>query len=758
MTLFRKGKVRTKVNAFLKRMGVLLIAAFVCRGGVVMPSYAAAPVQLAGLDLNGIANQLINQTVNQIKNQKPAKNQQQSTPTNSTGSQVTKPAQNVVPQNQSGTGRTLYDNFAADSGLNLSLWTTQSSFLNALAANISSTFLTPTLSFSSVGMEMSGVNDTYKFTGISSLATFAPPFTLSTTVEGIQAHGNPFAVYLVNSDLSQGFNIEGNLNSENGNYYGIWINSVGNNLFYKNPNIGMRYTIQVSVGVDGSASASLKDSSGVVLASQTGLQVGTGPFYVVLGQREGLPYTVGPNVAVWQSVTVNGGASSSTTTSTSSESANTAFAVPDDTWGANNSDPKYGRGACFGFADLELTWFNMRLSQPALLRLRSVYRNCDPTTQENLTLDIQTWTLLKNDAAGIISGLEQNVSSGLQSELKAGRPAMVEMKGNEGATTERHFVIAIGYVETAANIVFYTADSNVPDTAQTLTYDKNAQTWSYYWTGPPWNWSQFTVGYIPYSGLVGKSLFSSHPIINTLLPNPVVKTVDVPQTPVTVNQSFPITVTVKNTGPSAGSFDIRLVDTALLGGWTVATPVKANQNFNAGQSQTFTFNVTATSAGTHSFLGQARVNGSISVDWIGANGMHSANVVAGPINSVNQGTAVASSPSPVIASISSVSPQQTQTITISGTGFGTQNAFNGTSKFLRIHDNTANWEAGYSGDWININVSQWTDTQIVIKGFTGAYGLSEWKFNAGDKLTISVWNAQGGSGPAIYNATVGSNQ
>jgi hypothetical protein len=112
--------------------------------------------------------------------------------------------------------------------------------------------------------------------------------------------------------------------------------------------------------------------------------------------------------------------------------------------------------------------------------------------------------------------------------------------------------------------------------------------------------------------------------------------------------------------------------------------------------------------------------------------------------------------SPSIASVSSILPQQTQTITISGSGFGTQKAFNGTSKFLKIHDDTANWDAGYNGNWINVNVSQWTDTQIVINGFTGAYGLSEWKLNAGDKLTISVWNAQTGNGPVTTDATVAS--
>lgn len=125
---------------------------------------------------------------------------------------------------------------------------------------------------------------------------------------------------------------------------------------------------------------------------------------------------------------------------------------------------------------------------------------------------------------------------------------------------------------------------------------------------------------------------------------------------------------------------------------------------------------------------------------------------------ITQGTTPLSLGAPSVTSVSPILSKQTQTISISGNGFGTQNAFNGTSKFLKIHDDTANWDAGYNGDWIHLNVSQWTDSQILIKGFTGAYGLSEWKLNAGNKLTISVWNAQTVRGPATFNVTVSSNQ
>jgi hypothetical protein len=111
---------------------------------------------------------------------------------------------------------------------------------------------------------------------------------------------------------------------------------------------------------------------------------------------------------------------------------------------------------------------------------------------------------------------------------------------------------------------------------------------------------------------------------------------------------------------------------------------------------------------------------------------------------------------PVISSVSPIAPRQTQTITISGNGFGTQNGFKGTSQYLRIQNVTANWDAGYTDDTMIVNVSQWTDTQITVTGFGGDYGLSEeWKLNPSNKVTISVWNAQTGAGPATANVTVG---
>ncbi|HTV43320.1 MAG TPA: choice-of-anchor tandem repeat GloVer-containing protein [Candidatus Sulfotelmatobacter sp.] len=110
----------------------------------------------------------------------------------------------------------------------------------------------------------------------------------------------------------------------------------------------------------------------------------------------------------------------------------------------------------------------------------------------------------------------------------------------------------------------------------------------------------------------------------------------------------------------------------------------------------------------------------------------------------------------LINSVSPILPEQTQTITISGSGFGTQSPYNGDSDYLYILDNTGLWQAGYlpAGNDVTLNVTSWTANQIVISGFTGYYGFGYWTLEPGDNLTIAVWNPQTGVGPATYSVTV----
>ncbi len=115
---------------------------------------------------------------------------------------------------------------------------------------------------------------------------------------------------------------------------------------------------------------------------------------------------------------------------------------------------------------------------------------------------------------------------------------------------------------------------------------------------------------------------------------------------------------------------------------------------------------------------------------------------------------------PVISGVTAILPQQTQTITITGSGFGTQAAYNGDSTFIEITDTTRNWNAGLSNstgsETVTLNVTSWTDTKIVVAGFTGAYGPSTYSISNGDAMKVKVWNAQTQTGPASFSLTAGA--
>jgi hypothetical protein len=122
------------------------------------------------------------------------------------------------------------------------------------------------------------------------------------------------------------------------------------------------------------------------------------------------------------------------------------------------------------------------------------------------------------------------------------------------------------------------------------------------------------------------------------------------------------------------------------------------------------------------------------------------NLVAPPSTGIN-----VVSGTPGITSVTPILPQQTQTITISGSGFGTQAPYTGDSQYIELVDTTAGgWAAGHSGAAITLAVSSWTNTQIVLSGFSGSYGTNGWCISPGDQLKVEVWNAQSGDGPAVY--------
>jgi hypothetical protein len=177
--------------------------------------------------------------------------------------------------------------------------------LSSFASSFPVALKTPSLSFSSAGMTMSGITGTNQYTGIQSVQSFTAPFSAQVTVTGTVAHGDAFYLQLVSADLSEYLNILGNLNPNNGSNYGMNLSAGGNtSVLYATPAVNVQYTIAITVGVAGNASVTLTNAAGTVLGSQTNLAIGTDPLYLVLAQFEGTPVTSGADTAIWQQASV----------------------------------------------------------------------------------------------------------------------------------------------------------------------------------------------------------------------------------------------------------------------------------------------------------------------------------------------------------------------------------------------------------------------------------------------------------------------
>lgn len=206
----------------------------------------------------------------------------------------------------------LVDNFTQDSSLKTKLWTKSSSFLDALAAASSSppaSFVKPQLSFSrSSGMKMSGPTEDYQTTGVQSVKTFTPPFTVVAYVTPTQGTADIFEIFLANSDLNQFLTVTADVNPT---YDGMWADAPDFGLWQLGdqfspsiaPALNTTYQVTVKVDAEGTGLAIVEDLAGTVLSTVSGLQPGVGPFYLVLGQRIGDAPT-GTQVADWSYVTV----------------------------------------------------------------------------------------------------------------------------------------------------------------------------------------------------------------------------------------------------------------------------------------------------------------------------------------------------------------------------------------------------------------------------------------------------------------------
>jgi hypothetical protein len=215
----------------------------------------------------------------------------------------------------------LSDNFTQDTSLNTQVWAVNGAIGDSAAPLMfcgGGSPISPVLSFSATdGMGVGGANSLYEFSTIVSQASFTLPFTAQAVVLGSSSYGNTFVFALTTSDASQGVSVLGNLNPNNYLYYGMHLNTGPGSAstwtsqrVYASPSINVWYTLNYTVDASGSASATVSSSQGTTLATATA-QIGTGPFYVLLGQGEGWPVVSGPNQAYWQSVTVAGASTDS---------------------------------------------------------------------------------------------------------------------------------------------------------------------------------------------------------------------------------------------------------------------------------------------------------------------------------------------------------------------------------------------------------------------------------------------------------------
>ena len=109
---------------------------------------------------------------------------------------------------------------------------------------------------------------------------------------------------------------------------------------------------------------------------------------------------------------------------------------------------------------------------------------------------------------------------------------------------------------------------------------------------------------------------------------------------------------------------------------------------------------------------------------------------------------------PYINHVSEIAARGVQQITITGGCFGRHAPYNGDSAFLLIADATAHWNAGCDGqsnpycqgNTVHLNVRHWSNSRIVVDGFTGAYGSGIYVLHAGDRMAVSVWNPQNNAG------------
>jgi hypothetical protein len=207
----------------------------------------------------------------------------------------------------------ILDNFTQDHSLSTAIWIVNGPVATAALRNADSppaVMVWPTLTLSATqGLGMSGINGSYQALGIQSIQCFIAPFTV--TAQCMATSSGIGGLSISSQNGGSGIAIGGGKGLAK-QWIGFWFSSPnGPGTYWQQlgklsdmaPQPGMWYTFAISVDFSGKATVRL--SSGSALIGQAIAAVGTGPFYVILGQTTGYAYFTPPRT-YWRSIQIKG--------------------------------------------------------------------------------------------------------------------------------------------------------------------------------------------------------------------------------------------------------------------------------------------------------------------------------------------------------------------------------------------------------------------------------------------------------------------
>ena len=221
----------------------------------------------------------------------------------------------------------LNDNFSTDQSLNTSLWQANGVYGSLLCNAIRSAIAVPSFalvntdpSFSSAGMCINSVNNSYQMSSLETVSSFSTPITVQAQVAATQSGGAAFSMWIDNIDKHTIVGFSGVLNP-NAPKYGIWSDHTGVfgvNLLASSPQLNTVYQLTISINSAGDNTLSVS-ANGQTLGSVSEQSLGEGSLRIILAQYEidQSSSGTGSNQAYWKSLSVTNPTTSVTPTDAS---------------------------------------------------------------------------------------------------------------------------------------------------------------------------------------------------------------------------------------------------------------------------------------------------------------------------------------------------------------------------------------------------------------------------------------------------------